>query len=194
MTLKESFQYMNYLKSLVNQANGELYEQQFCTKTVETHMKDANNPEVIEVKKNTDIKPMDLVNLTMDIIGEIDGLESAISEAKSGSGFDELVYVNSQKRLFLDSLEKMLEYKTVENKRQGISYIINANGDQTPFKYDVISVTSIDFDRNQIRGLVRKLRDETAKNSLRIDELQLINVDYIPKYSIGDSFSDILES
>lgn len=199
MTLKECFQYANYLSKLLGTVDRYLYDTKFTMNRKEIHRRakavgeDIPDETVIESKEQyCEVTPMQMVDLEQAIIKEIDVLQDVIDEAKSGTGFDKLVMINSKKRGVLATYENMAKLKPATNTICGTDYKFNAEGNQSPYKYEVEVQTSIDFDRNQIRNLIRKLRKECDDTSAKIDEIQLNKVDFTPKYSIGDDVFDIL--
>lgn len=199
MTLKECFQYANYLSRLLGIVNRYLCDTKFTMSRKEIHRRAKAIGEaipdetVIESKEQyCGVAPMQMVDLGQAIIKEMDTLQNAIDEAKSGTDFDKLVMINSKKRDALTTYEDMAKLKPSTNTIFGTAYKFNAEGNQSPYKYEVEVQTSIDFDRNQIRNLIRKLRKECDDTSAKIDEIQLNKVDFTPKYSIGDDVFDIL--
>lgn len=199
MTLKECFQYANYLSRLLATANRYLCDTKFTMNRKEIHKRakavgEAIPDETILESKDQfcGVTPMQMVDLVQEIVSEMDTLQDVIDEAKSGTGFDKLVMINSKKRDALANYEDMAKLKPSTNVICGTDYKFNAEGNQSPYRYEVEVQTSIDFDRNQIRNLIRKLRKECDDTSAKIDEIQLNKVDFTPKYSIGDDVFDIL--
>ena len=70
-------------------------------------------------------------------------------------------------------------------------YKFNTVGDQVQYTYDVKEVTTIDFDRNKVKGLGKRLIEEADKVSAQVDKLMVeLNVEYSPEFSVNDSFED----
>jgi hypothetical protein len=83
--------------------------------------------------------------------------------------------------------------KANEKQIIGRDFKFNVDGVQVPYQYNINEVTTIDFDRNKVKGLVKKLCRKSDEVSARLDELNVtVRVDYTPKYEIGDSFEDCL--
>ena len=74
-------------------------------------------------------------------------------------------------------------------------YMLNANNEQVKYFYKVESITTIDFDRTQIKGLLKKLMKETDETSSKLDVLEInTEVDFSPVFDVNDTFDDLLES
>lgn len=201
MNLKECFQYANYLNKIYYDAKTCLGNTAYTTTKKEIHKRgkalgdSSIADDIVETVRDgfPDVTPMQMVNFVEDIVKEMENLQDAIEDAKDGSGFDKMVNINSKKREAIAAYEIMLAIKPSTAITQGTDFKFNVEGNQSPYKYEIEVQKSIDFDRNAIRGLVRKLRKEVDNISAKIDELQLMKVDFIPKYCMGDSIFDILE-
>lgn len=219
MVLKEAFRMQNQLTKLIQEAEGYLKNTNFVTKTTENHLRSKANPnakdETIEVKKsvNTDFvrgisaplprfEPVQgsvdyevgkVIALLEDLLKEKEILSKAISKAKrdDSDDIDMLVAINKGKQSSLYTFLTLANMKGFEKTTQGRGYMINAEGNQTPYTYDIESVTKIDFDRDVVRGIVKRLQREIDETSNKIDLANItIEVDYVPKYEIGDTFDE----
>ena len=75
-----------------------------------------------------------------------------------------------------------------------MDYLINAEGNQTAYYYNVRSVETIDYDRDKVRGIVKRLQRESDAVSTKIDLLNVtLEVDYVPKYDFESGFEDAYE-
>jgi hypothetical protein len=73
----------------------------------------------------------------------------------------------------------------------GTSTKFNEEGNQVKYTYDIKEVTTIDFDRNAVKAIVSRLRQEVDSTSTQIDLMQLNTmVDFETIYEIGDSLED----
>jgi len=203
ITLKKSFEYQNYLSELLSSALSVLSYRDNITTTTQKHLRKKSyseaTDEVIVVKKQVE-HPYginDLVSFIDILVNEIDYLTHAINKAKSyeDKSYDAMIAMNNKKRNILRTYETMAGLKASESTIKGESDKFNADGEQVQYKYDIEQVTTIDFDRNLIKGKISRLRHELDETSDAIDEMQLHSkVDYEPIFEIGESFEDVVES
>ena len=203
MTLKEAFTYQNFLNEIIMKGETYLGNSGFITTTKEMHKKNAANPEVddeeIIAKKpyDVDFGVTDVIDLVVDTIREKESLAQAISTTKKNLDFDidAAVSLNGKKQGFINTLKIMNHQKSSESTVQGSGYRINSiDGNQTRYFYDIDKVTTIDFDRNDVKGLIKKYAKDCDETSAKI-ELTMItaNVDFIPRWDMNDTFEDIIE-
>lgn len=202
ITLKKSFELQNYLRDLYGRALSHLSFEENITTTTQTHMKrkayaDAED-EVIEKPKtsNIDFDTNTVIAFTQYMQNQITSLTDAINDAKHGDDcdYDAMISNNTEKRKFLRVLESMVNQKPRERTVSGAATKFNAEGNQVKYYYDVKEVTTICFDRNNVRKLISKLRAELDEVSGKIDEMLIrCTVNFDSPLEIGDSFSDALE-
>ena len=59
--------------------------------------------------------------------------------------------------------------------------------------YDVNRKTSIDFDRTDVRNLIKKYLKETDEISAKLDLIEITTqVDFIPKWDINEKFEELV--
>lgn len=200
-TLKMAFEYQNYLKSLINEALGILRVGDNITTTTEKHLRSRSyseaEDEVIVKKKNKklDYSINKLVAFVEILMNESEKLTNAINAAKhfSGQDFDAMISNNKLKREIMEHFREMAMLKPRENTRRDVGLKFNDSGEQVQYVYNVEEVTTIDFDRNDIKNRAKKLRAEVDDVSQQIDVLQLsTKVNYEPIYQIGETLDDIL--
>ena len=212
MNLKEAFRYMNFLEELISKAMQYLSEDAFVTKTKEIHLKHKVNPQVEdEVFEDVNavvdkVKSLDFTKLNFDankiiylmgqILAERESLSVAINKAKHNAKVDIDVAISSNKKRheFIQSLVIMAKIKPSEIMVKGSDYKFNVSGDQITYAYDIKKYTSIDFDRNKVRKLIRDLSDKCDKVSSDIDRTLITSeVEFEPKWLLIDTFEDICE-
>jgi hypothetical protein len=204
MILKEAFRYMNYLDELMNSAFSYIQTPSFMTKTNQLcknkRDKDGNEHEeknILPKSIEVSFQPQDVIDIIDIILDEKEKLSNAIWTAKGTAPFDidKMVAINSQKRKAINEftrLAKMNKSTLRQSEKRG--YIINANGEQTPYFYDVEEITTIDFDRTKVKQAISRLTKEADKNSHDIDLCLLTTeVDYEQKWDITMTLVDILE-
>ena len=201
MNLKESYRYANYLDDLLSTAYTYLRNKGFVTTTVEEHLRKQSNPDVenetIEVQKPFDVefKPNDVIDFVVKVIEEKDKLSDAIAEAKSTTeiNIDNAISMNKKKQGFVSVLNGIADIKPSEIKTTSKSYKFDINGEQKPYIYDVNRKTSIDFNRTDVRNLIKKYLKETDEISAKLDLIEITTqVDFVPKWDINEKFEELV--
>ena len=204
MNLKEAFQAQNTLENLFARVNEYLLEIDNVTITKEKHFRskaaEGQVDEEIDVTNyNTKIFNVNkMLDFLVFLVGEREKLAHAIHTAKLKMDFDldSAVDVNKKRHLAINILRNMRQVKSssVLRKNGGTDYIFNKEGNQTTFRYDVERITTIDFDRNKVRDLLKKLQEKADTVSNEIDAA-LINtqVDYTVPFDSHADVSEIFE-
>lgn len=202
ITLKKSFELQNYLSQLLNEALALLSYNENITTTKQNHLRkksysEAQDEEII-VKKTQELPCTvnELVKFIDVLLAEIDKLTTAVNGAKfyDGKYFDAMIAMNNKKRIVLKRYEFMASLKPTESTFKGRAEKFNEAGEQVSYCYDVEQVTTIDYDRNEIKKKVSRLRKELEETSDAIDAMQLQSmVDYEPIFEIGESLEDVIE-
>lgn len=201
MNLKESYRYANFLNNLLAKAYEYLNNKSFVTTTVQEHMRSKVNPdasnETLTVVKPYDVEftPNDIINFVVKVLNEKEKLAEAISVAKASAeiDIDNAIALNKKKQGFVSILNKIANYKPSERTTQSVGRKFNVEGNQTTYYYDVIEKTSIDFDRNAVRGLAKKLLKETDEVSAKLDSIEINTyLSFEPSFDINDTFEDLV--
>jgi len=203
MNLKESYRYANYLDTLLNTACRYLQNKGFVTTTRQNHLRSKANSEAIDEAidapkpYDVDFSPNDIIDFAVRVITEKELLFDAIAKAKSGTeiNIDNAVAMNKKKQGFVGVLNGIANLKPSEKTTTGRAYKFNVAGDQVPYSYDVIETTSIDFDRNDVRNLVKKYLKETDEISTKLDAIEINTmVNHSPLFDVNDIFEDLVRS
>lgn len=199
MNLKEAFRYQNFLDELLGTAYSYLNNKNFVVSTVETHLKSQVNPdakdEVIEVQKPYDVEftPNELIDFVVKVVNEKEKISNIISDAKMRTeiDIDVAIALNKKKQGFARVLQSLSNIKSGEKVKNASDYKFNTDGNQVSYYYKINEVTKIDFNRNDVRGLYKKLLKETDEVSAKLDSI-LINteLDFNPSWDINDSFEE----
>ena len=201
MNLKESYRYANYLDSLLRRAYTYLGNTGFVTTTVEEHLRSKSNPDVddetIEVQKPYDVEftPNQVIDFVVKVLDEKEKLSDAIAKAKSTTeiNIDNAISMNKKKQGFVSVLNGIADIKPSETKTTSKSYKFDINGEQKPYVYDVNRKTSIDFDRTDVRKLVKKYLKETDEISSKLDLIEITTqVDIEPRFDVNDKFEELV--
>ena len=201
MNLKESYRYANYLDGLLSTAYTYLRNKGFVTTTVEEHLRKQSNPDVenetIEVQKPFDVEfsPNDVIDFVVNVITEKEKLSGAIAKAKNTTdiNIDNAISMNKKKQGFVSVLNGIADIKSSEIKTTSKSYKFDINGEQKPYVYDVNRKTSINFDRNDVRNLIKKYLKETDEISAKLDLIEITTqVDFIPTWDVNEKFEELV--
>ena len=201
MNLKESYRYANYLDGLLSTAYTYLRNKGFVTTVVEEHLRKQSNPDVenetIEVQKPFDVEflPNDVIDFVVKVIEEKDKLSDAIAEAKSTTeiNIDNAISMNKRKQTFVSVLNGIADIKPSEIKTTSKSYKFDINGEQKPYVYDVNRKTSIDFNRTDVRNLIKKYLKETDEISAKLDLIEITTiVDFEPTWDVNEKFEELV--
>lgn len=202
MYLKEAFRYQNYLNELISATTSYLNGGQYTTKTVQEHLRKKANPDAenetidLSAERALAYTANQMVDFLQHLIDEKQKLTKAISEAKRGCSIDIDAEVanNRIRQSVAATLSRMGNMKPSERMTRAYAYKFNAEGNQVQYAYEVKEVTTIDFDRNKVKGISKKLIQCADEASTAIDKAMVeLAVDYNPNYSVNDSFEDAIE-
>lgn len=201
MNLKESYRYANYLDRLLITADTYLRNKGFVTTTEQNHLRSKANPdaqdEKIEIQKpyDVDFTPNDIIDFVVKVINEKENLFSAIADAKATTeiNIDNAIAMNKKKQSFVNTLNLIVSIKPNETQSMGKDYKFDINNEQKPYSYQIISKTSIDFDRTSVKGLIKKYNKECDEISSKLDEIEITTqVNFTPLFDVNDSFEDLV--
>lgn len=200
MILKESFRMQNHLNALSSEALYFMTNYENMMSIKEEHLKSKSNPkaedETVEVKKMTDMIPNMVIGLYTDVLKEKEKLSEAISRAKAKAeiDMDSALAINKAKQDAVSRLKSIAYLQASDTVTTGKDYLINSEGNQTPYYYNIRTVKTIDFDRDGLKGIIKRLQREADEVSTKIDLLNVtLEVDYEPKYDFDTSFEDAYE-
>lgn len=202
MYLKEAFRYQNFLSTLIDRAATYLGNPAYTTKTIEEHFRKKANPEAedetieVQVDRPFMCDNNQLVSFIQHLMEEKEKLTSAISAAKRSCDVDiDAELANNRIRQRVSALLDLMSHqRSNESVVRGTSYKFNSDGNQVPYSYDVKRVTTIDFDRNKVKGICHTLSKKSDEVSTNIDKVMVeLQVDYEPEFSINDSIEDAIE-
>ena len=199
MNLKESYRYANYLDNLLSTAYSYLRNKGFITTTKQNHLRSKANSdaqdEVIDVQKPYDVEftPNSVLDFIVKVIDEKEGLSNAIAFAKANTeiNIDNAIAMNKKKQGFVSVLNGMVAIKASETTTTGKAYKFDVNGEQKPYVYEICQTTSIDYNRTDVRNLIKKYLKETDDVSAKLDSIEInTKVDFNPSFDVNTSFED----
>ena len=90
-------------------------------------------------------------------------------------------------------LNGIADIRPSETKTTAKGYKFDINGEQKPYVYDVNRKTSIDFDRTDVRNLIKKYLKETDEISAKLDLIEITTqVNFAPKWDINEKFEELV--
>lgn len=199
MNLKEGFRYQSFLDKLMKDAAYYVSTPINCLKITKNHKKSKANPDaedLLEDVKNTSEFRIDDVVMFMDWLAkQREKLTEAINKTKHSLSIDIDAYIESNKfsRLMQNSISQALSVKPYEKIEQGRDYKFNAEGNQTPYYYDIESVAVDSYDRDKIKQMLRLAAKMSDCRSSEVDYAMVsATVEYTPIYDVNDSFEDVM--
>ncbi len=203
MNLKEAKRYANYLSRLALEARNYLTIKTFVTSTKECHYCSKAYSEAQDFEKETfknvdvEFTPNQVLDFAMKVLNEQDKLAMAINKAKINAEIDvdAAIAGNKRRQSFVEVLQTMDAYKPKTTKTTAIGYKLDVEGKQVSYRYDVDMIMSIDFNRDDVRGMIKKLLKESDATSNALDRIDLTTeVDYTPIWDVNDTFEEAVLS
>ena len=204
MNLKEAFQAQNRISELLTYIGVYLSDEDNVMTVTEKHLRSkalaGQQDEAVDAsrKGEEDFDIGGLLTIWQKLMHEKEALGLAIGKAKAGMDFnlDAAVDANKSRRVFLSTLQKMVARKSSHqlHKGEGKGYVFNNEGNQTAYFYDIDRILTIDYDRNRVRDMAKKLNREAEDISIKIDEALLTTkVDYTLEIDLSGENRLIIE-
>lgn len=205
MNLKEAFRYQNKLQSLLDEALNILSVESNITVTETTYFRhkaaaDEEDETVISAPKTEyHEKITGVARFVLYLLNEKSTLSAAIRKTKAAleTDFDGEISINATRQVIARIFRKMNDLRSTEQVIQngGTGYRFNAAGDQVPYRCDVKTVTTINYDRNVIRAELCKLNKASDETSAALDYcLVTSTVDYAPPFDVNTSFAEAFDT
>ena len=203
MNLKEAFRYQNYLAGMFADISCYLQDKRNLVCVKQEHLRKNANPEAQDetVDATTERRYAQsnavIVEFMAFILDEKYRLSLAIDKAKAKApvDVDALTAHNAMLRNMGAILARACAIKPSEAKTQGSDFKLNATGEQVRYVYDVKETTTIDFDRNKVKFMVKSFAKRADENSAVLDRCLIdVAVDFEPAFSVTDSTEDALEA
>ena len=203
MNLKNAFRAQNKLQALMDEAGDILQDRDNTLKVTTTHLRSKVMPEAQDAVTE-DIAPSEYTEhislvaaFLMAMLAEREKLSTAIRDAKSKLplDMDSETGLNRVRQDLAGTFRWMtaLRNSEVVLPGGGSGYRFNGEGNQVSYRCDAKQVTTINFDRNKIRGMATELGRKADEVSAKLDQC-LVNttVDYALPFEMNDSFDVIL--
>lgn len=199
MVLKESFRMQNYLTELMQQAMAFLSKPEHVMMTKKVHLYSRGRPEKEDeeaVLRKSEMAAGKMTDLLLDLLEEKEKLALAINRAKVSAprDIDASLAANKTRQEVIRRFMVLAQLKSSESESVGRDYYITPAGTQDTYMYPLKTIQTIDFDRNKMKGIIKRLQKESDEVSSEIDLFNLtLEVDYEPKYEPGDTLEDVYE-
>ena len=203
MNLKDAFRAQNKLQSLMDEAGEILQDRGNTLKVTTTHLRSKVMPEAqdVVVEDSAPSEYTEHINqvaaFLMAMLAEREKLSAAICAAKSKLplDMDSETGLNRTRQSLAEVFRRMAVQRNSEVvvANGGSGYRFNGEGNQVSYRCDAKRVTTINFDRNKIRGMATELGRKADEVSAKLDQC-LVNtaVDYALPFEINDNFDVIL--
>lgn len=203
MNMKDAFRFQNKLKALMCEATSILEDRRNIVKVKTTHlrskvMSDAQDAVVEEAAPSEYAgHANEVAAFLMSLLEEREKLCRAIHTAKNSLDLDmdSEVGLNRQRQELAELFRHMTALRNSEKTIAGggSGFRFNGEGNQVSYRCDATQVTTIDFDRNKIRGLAMALGKKADEISMSMDKC-LVNTEvlYEQPFDMNESFEDIL--
>ncbi|MBE8949348.1 MAG: formate dehydrogenase [Quinella sp. 3Q1] len=202
MNLKEAFRAQNKIERLFEFVSGYLDDGKNLISTTEKHLRskaaEDQPDEKIDIVVDNKFPPDKVIDFLILLIDEREKLARAIHAAKSSMQFDldSAVDVNKKRHAAIEILRTLRNFKSSSSleKNAGVGYVFNREGNQTTYRYDIERVKTIDFDRNRVRELIKKLQTKADKISNEIDAALISTVvDYEFPFDVNAGNLEVIE-
>ena len=203
MNLKDAFRAQNKLQSLMDEASCILQDRDNILKVTTTHLRSKVMPEAKDAVIE-DAAPSEYAEhinqvaaFLMAMLAEREKLGAAICDAKARLplDMDSETGLNRVRQGLANTFRRMTALRSSEVVLAGggKGYRFNGEGNQVSYRCDAKQVTTINFDRNKIRGMATELGRKADEVSAQVDRC-LVNttVDYALPFEMNDTFDVIL--
>ena len=178
MNLKDAFRAQNKLQALMDEASCIFQDRDNTLKVTTTHLRSKVMPEAQDAVTE-DTAPSEYAEhinqvaaFLMAMLAEREKLSAAISAAKEKLplDMDSETGLNWARQNLADIFRRMavLRNSEVEIASGGSGYRFNGEGNQVSYRCDAKRVTTINFDRNRVRGMATELgrrADEVSRQA-----------------------------
>lgn len=206
MNLKEAFRYMNYLDLLLSNAECYLSNTLHTTEVTQTHHRKAVDPDATDEVKNseqlfpvrgTHFNPNYVVDFMQEVLAEKCKLSEQINQAKQCAPFqlDHELAINKVRQRIAHTLQRLGALRGRTTMQTATGYRFNAEGNQTPYTYNVEEVTMPLVPAELARSLAKEYlhhADEVSNQA----ECFMIQTTILmePMFDVNDSFDAVVEA
>lgn len=210
ISLKESFRTLVYIDKTILSLTSYLSNKNNSISVIESHFKEKSNPEAkneeldtTTIREYADASTVNIIDLVQSLITQKTKLEIAVELAKreivietkdnNNLSLDSAISNAKQSRNLANVLNSLINIKTDEKKTVSQGFKFNINGEEVPYRYDVLTTKTINFDKNIVSDNYKQLLEKADKLSISIEKAMMEDiVEYEFPYSIHDSTADIV--
>jgi len=212
LSLKESFRQLNFLEKNISALSRSLSNTSNAITIKEIHQKskvnqDAEDETIDMTAERTypNASIVDIAFLVKQLVDQKLELSLAIETAKKNlfldwteNGvnltLDSAIEYAKKSRELANNLKSLVDIKSSEEKKIGSAYKFNVEGNQVSYRYDILKTNTIDFNRNHVNDLYKKLLNKADTLSTQIESAMLQNiVEFNGLYDVHDSTLEIVE-
>lgn len=211
ISLKEAFRTLTYIDNTVRSLTSYLSNKNNSISVKEQHLKQKSNPEakdeeldVTTIREYSSASTVDILYLIKNLIAEKTKLEISVENAKrnikienkdnKNLSLDSAISNAKQSRNLANVLNTLINIKSEETKRNGQGFRFNLNLEETPYRYEINVIKTIDFDRNIVSKNYKDLLSIADNLSIEIEKSMMQEiVEYEFPYSVHDSVADVVE-
>lgn len=201
MNLKEAFRYQKFLDGQMYEARSFLGTRENCLITTKNHQRKAVNPDVEDIIEVDDEaragRPTAdaVIKYLFDLLEEKRVVSEAIVAAKRTIEFDvdAAIETNKCRQRAADTIRIMMRHIPKKGKELGMDYKFNAEGNQAVYRYNIETSSEFAYDAVDAKSKMKCVVAEADEISAKI-EAALVNTQVVfdPKYSVNDTFDDIM--
>jgi len=212
-TLKECSRYANFIQTNIdkihNMIRGGLNASMYSS--TELHKKSSANKDFVdetiktEYENTYDLTIEQVSDLLESLLYEKFSLSTAINEGKKNmfvtvhntqTGIDTaLEYTKALRNSSVYYYNILGQLKDSKKKEMTNGFMINVEGNQVGFRYEVEKETKLNFDRNTINAKNKELKMIADDISIKVDEMMSSDkIDFVPQFNYLDTFEEFLEN
>ena len=197
MNLKEAFTYQNYLDRLMAAAQTSIVDRDHTLVVHKKHLRHKANADAEDMEETVDTGEFfpndDVIRFIAYLTEQRYALSTAITDAKMSIDFDmdAALTTNQYRRGAASAIKRMLHTKAGKRTESGLAYKFNAEGNETPYRYEIEVTTEEAFDRAKSRAAMKALLAEANETSQKIDAAMVnTEVDYEAPFATNDEFEE----
>ena len=202
MNLKEAFRYQNYLYDVIEQVQVYLMQEENLVKITKRHLRSKADPEAADetevLEPDAAFIPSEMPGLLIALINERQTLAAAIAKSKArvaseqGFDIDAALDGNKLRQRSAGIFSSILSRKTQLKKELGTAYRINAEGNQSPYVYEIEITAEEVYSRKALSSLLVQITEESEAASAAADSVMITaQVDFTPTYHLTDTLENV---
>lgn len=212
-SLKECARYANFVERMIGEMQsvirGKITANVF--ETTELHKKSSANKDFLDETLTTEYENVyDLTveqasNLVLKLLNEKLALSNAINNGKKfmeieingvKTGIDTaLEYTKAIRNVSSNFYGHLILMKDTKKREMTNGFMINVEGNQVGFRYEVEKETKIKFDKSLINSQNKFLKALSDEVSIKVDEMMSADkIEFTPIFNYLDTFEEFLEN